>query len=319
MSKRSTTNDGRPNRLQRLLGAIGLGIIHSYLHLFGRTVRKSDLPWLLGPVGPALNPVSGPRDDRPYERFAERERLTLDAASGDAGLLADFDVLAGPGFDVTKADPLVRRFYERTSRFELDVWSETRFPGRFFLWLIVYTVSRVMNQLNFPIFGLETSRGMTSEVLPLRDASGRVAHTGWQRRIVSSGLVIYTGFYSTVRPPARPSPCVKVVFPVPRGNATVLLRPEYSAEGRFRLLSAGEGFGDVGFYRVLELDAERLKVRYLKTLRERFEVYTDEEGIPRCDHEVRFLGIVMLRLHYRMRERERGEAALPDSRSPGPS
>jgi hypothetical protein len=96
---------------------------------------------------------------------------------------------------------------------------------------------------------------------------------------------------------------VKVVFPVPRGNATVLLRPEYDSQGRFRLLSVGGGFGDAGFYRVLELDGDRLKVRYLKTLRERFAVYTDAEGVLRCDHDVHFLGITMLRLHYRMRPR----------------
>jgi hypothetical protein len=99
------------------------------------------------------------------------------------------------------------------------------------------------------------------------------------------------------------SRCVKVVFPLPRGNATVILRPELDNDGRFRLVSWGKRFGDAGFYRILDLDAEHLKVRYLRTLRERFDVYTDEEGVLRCDHEVRFLGITMLRLHYRMRPR----------------
>jgi hypothetical protein len=66
-------------------------------------------------------------------------------------------------------------------------------------------------------------------------------------------------------------------------------------------MSLGKRFGDPGFYRVLELDTERLKVRYLKTLVERFDVYTDEGRVLRCDHQVRFLGITMLRLHYRIR------------------
>jgi len=288
---------GGPNRLQLVLGAIGIAIIRLYLRLFGRTVRKADVPWLLGPIGP-----DGHIGERLYQLVAEHEGLTIDRASTDAGLVPDLGALAGPAFDAERTDPDVRRFYEHTSRYELDVWSETRFPGRLFLWLIVSTVSRYMNQLNFPIFGLETSRGMTSEVLPLRDASGRAVHTGWQRRLIGSGRLIYAGFYTTVRPPDSPSPCVKVVFPVPRGNATVILRPEYDAEGRFRLVSAGKGFGDAGFYRVLDLDAERLKVRYLKTLRERFAVYTDAEGTLRCDHEVRFVGLTMLRLHYRMRQ-----------------
>lgn len=273
-----------------------MAVIRVYLRVFGRTVRKADVPWLAGPMGD-----DGGGD--PYQQVADREGLTIDASAAGAGLLPELDVLSGPDFDPAKTGSAVRHFYEHTAAYDLDVWSETRFPGRLFLWLLVSTVSRSMNQLNFPVFGLETSRGMTSEVLPLRDAAGRAVHTGWQRRLIGSGRIIYSGFYTTVRPPRAKSACVKVVFPVPRGNATVLLRPAYDADGRFRLLSVGDGFGDAGFYRVLELDAERLKVRYLKTLRERFAVYTDAEGVLRCDHDVHFLGIAMLRLHYRMRPR----------------
>ncbi len=285
--------------LQVLLGVAGITVIRLYLRLFGRTVHKADVPWLLGPTGP-----DGEIGERPYDLVAEGEGLTIDRTATDAGLIPDFGALTGQAFDASRAAPAVRDFYEHTARYDLDVWSETQFPGRLFLWLIVSTVSRYMNQLNFPVLGLETSRGMTSEVLPLRDKAGRAVHTGWQRRLLGSGRIIYSGFYTTVQPPRSAAPCVKVVFPVPRGNATVLLRPEYDAEGRFRLVSAGTGFGDVGFYRVMELDAERLKVRYLKTLRERFEVYVDENDVLRCDHEVRFLGLTMLRLHYRMRLRD---------------
>lgn len=284
--------------LPALLGAIGAAVIRLYLRLFGRTVRKADVPWLLGPIGP-----EGEVGERPYHMVAEREGLTIDRAAGDAGLLPDFNVLAGGVFDPAKTHPAVRHFYEHTSAYELDVWSETRFPGRLFLWLIVSTVSRYMNQLNFPVFGLETSRGMTSEVLPLRDAAGRAVHVGWQRRLIGSGRIIYTGFYTAAQPPASPSPCVKVVFPTTRGSATVLLRPELDAAGEFRLVSVGKGWGDAGFYRILELDSERLKVRYLRTLHERFHVYVDEQAVVRCDHEVRFLGMPMLLLHYRMRPR----------------
>jgi hypothetical protein len=293
--------DGTGSRLQLLLGATGVRVIQVYLRVFGRTVRKADVPWLLGPIG-----SDGRIGEGPYQEVATREGLTIDRHAVDAGLIPDFDVLAGPDFDPARTVPEVRRFYEQTSRYDLDVWCESRFPGRLFLWLIVSTVSRYMNQLNFPVFGLETSRGMTSEVLPLRDASGRTVHTGWQRRLLGSGRIIYSGFYTTVKPPGHASRCVKVVFPVPRGNATVVLRPEHGADGRFHLVSGGRHFGDPGFYRTLELDTERLKVRHMKTLRERFDVYTDEDGVLRCDHEVRFGGMAILRLHYRIRPHGRG-------------
>jgi hypothetical protein len=250
----------------------------------------------MGPLGPP-----GEIGDGTYRFVAEREGLTIDHDAQDAGLIPDFAALAGPAFDIGRVDPAVRRFYEKTSCFDLDVWSETRFPGRLFLWLIVSTVSRHMNQLNFPVFGLETSLGMTSEILPLRDTSGRAVYTGWRRRLSGSGLIIYSGFYTSVQPPGWPATCVKVVFPLPQGSATVILRPEFDAQGRFRLVSKGRRFGDPGFYRLLDIDDEHLKVRYMRTLHEEFDVYTDDAGSLRCDHIVRFLGITMLRLHYRIR------------------
>ena len=289
-------NPVTPTRLQHTSGAMGITLIKLYLHLFGRKVAKAQVPWLGGPIGPR-----GEIGGRLYQLIADEEGLAIDYLATDVGLLTDFAILAGPRFDIARLDPAVRRFYEHTSRFELDTWSETRFPGRLFLWLIVSTVSRHMNQLNFPVFGLETSRGMTSEILPLRDASGRAVYTGWQRRLAGSGFTIYAGFYSTVQPPGWPSPCVKVVFPLPEGNATAILHPEYNPQGHFRLISKGRRFGDPGFYRILELNSQQLKVRYLRSLHEEFDFYTDERGILRCDHIVRFLGVTMLRLHYRIR------------------
>jgi hypothetical protein len=81
----------------------------------------------------------------------------------------------------------------------------------------------------------------------------------------------------------------------------VILRPGFDAHGRFTLESAGSAFGDPGFYRVLEIDDEHIKVLQLRSLRERFTVFTDADGVLRCDHVVRYLGMTMLRLHYRMR------------------
>lgn len=288
----------KPGALQDLLGRFGAWLIRFWLKTFGKTVQKESVPWLLGPIGP-----EGEIGDRPYELVAERENLAIDTSTPDAGLVPDFDVLTGPDFDAQRADRTVRRFYEKTGLFDLDVWSESPFPGRLFLWLIVYTVSRTMNQLNFPVFGLDLSRGMTSEVIPLRDMHARIVHTGWYRRVRESGVVVYTGFYTTVTPPGHSSACVKVVFPLPRGAAVVVLKPGLDDKGRFTLTSAGSTFGGAGFYRILERDDRTLKVMHLRSLKEFFTVYRDDRGELRCDHLVQFLGMTMLRLHYRMRER----------------
>jgi hypothetical protein len=298
--------------VQAWLGALGAAIIRLWLRVFGRTVDLAEAPWLAGPVGPG----DGMIGDRPYEIVAEREGLTIDRAPEKAGLLPDFDVLAGPTFDVAAVDAEVRRFYEETSLYHLEVWSHAPFPARLFLWLLVSTGSRSMNQLNFPVTGMELARGMSSDVIPMRDAAGRTVYTGWLRRSVGAGRIVYTGFYTSEKPPGHPSRCVKVVFPLPRGNATVVLKPVLE-NGRFRLLSEGERFGDPGFYRVLRRDDGKLRVRYLRTLRERFAVYRDEAGVLRCDHEVLFLGMTMLRLHYKMtRAGHDGAASGPKPRAP---
>lgn len=281
-------------KIQQLLGFLGIKFIRIWVRFFGKTVKKEDVPWLLGPIGP-----EGEIGDKPYEMVAQQEGLSIHQDE-TAALVPNFDLLDGPSFNVKNVDPNVRHFYENTAKYELDVWSETRFPGRLFLWLIVSTVSRYMNQLNFPVFGLELSRGMTSEVLALKNSEGKTIHTGWFRRTKENNRVIYTGFYSAVQPPGHHSFCVKVVFPLPKGNATVLLKPSLDKDGNFELVSAGNAFGDSGFYRIIELDSKRLKVLHLKSLCEHFKVYTDADGVLRCDHHVRFLKMSILKLHYRM-------------------
>jgi hypothetical protein len=286
---------GSTGWLQQTIGAIGEVLIRLFIRIFGRSVVKSDAPWLQGPIGPA-----GKIGEAAYEHVAEREGLRIERAD-DAGLIPDFSVLESPDFDPTKVIPEVRHFYEHTSLYRMEVWSDAAILTRVFLWLLVTTVSRRMDQLNFPVSPLDVSRGMTSEVLPVRRlATGEIVYTGWLRKFAGTGRVIYAGFYTTERPPSCSGRCVKVVFPLPRGSATVLLRPGVDPDGSFRLISSGTRFGGPGFYRMLETDEARWKVRYLRTLREFFHVYLDEERTLRTDHLVKFLGLTVLRLHYKL-------------------
>jgi hypothetical protein len=94
--------------------------------------------------------------------------------------------------------------------------------------------------------------------------------------------------------------CVKVVFPMPEGNATVILAPRIDARGDLELDSHGAGFGDAGFYRVQRTRPGSLRVWRVRSLVEHFRLYVDAEGVLRCDHRVRFLGLPVLALHYRI-------------------
>jgi hypothetical protein len=288
--------DVGPSRLQNIVGILLLKCIDTWLYLCGRKVRRADVPWLVSPTGP--------RDrigEHWYAQLAANERLTV-KVSRESGLIPCFDDLAGPSFDPRRVCGQVRDFYEHTARYSMEAWSEVTIPMRLFLWGLVTFASRRMQQLNFPVSSLELASGMSSEVIELAEAGGRRIFTGWLRRMKSSGLVLYAGLYSTAAVPGHECPCVKVSFPVPRGSSTVFLRPETGPDGSFRLISRGRRFGDSGFYRLVERGADHYQVRYLKTLHEEFHVYVDREGILRTDHRIRYLGLPVMRLHYKITE-----------------
>jgi hypothetical protein len=279
---------------RRLVGRVGAWFIAALIAIFGRTKRRADVAWLAGPVGGAKI------GDAPYRDAAAAEGLTIERDAKDGGLVPDWTALAGPEFDPAATHPLVRDFYEHTSAFGMDVWSKSYFPGSIGLWLLVTTISRQVEQLNFPLSPLDTAQGISSEIILMRGADGTLRYTGWFRTLAQAKRVLYTGFYMVERVPGERGPAVKVVFPMPRGNATVVLRPSNGDGGALVLDSRGRGFGGAGFYRLHERARDRVKVWRVRTLRERFVVYIDGEGVLRCDHSVRFLGLPVLRLHYKM-------------------
>jgi hypothetical protein len=287
----------RVGRIAAIVGTLGAWFIFALIFVLGRRRRWRDVPWLAGPVG------GDTIGDAPYRDVAEREGLALERRARDGGLLPDFAALAGDSFDPARVHPLVREFYEHTTEFAMDVWSRTYFPASLALALLVTTISRQVDQLNFPLSPLDTAHGITSEIVLLRAPDGDVRYAGWFRTLARSERVLYTGFYMAARVPGERAPCVKVVFPMPRGNATVVLRPEARADGSFVLDSSGRAFGGAGFYRVQARDADRVRVWRVRTLRERFHLYVDDAGVLRCDHTIRFLGMPVLALHYKMSRR----------------
>ena len=270
------------------------GGIHLWIKTTGKRVGKGEAPWLVAPLGEPGRIGAGI-----YERIALAEGLQIRMPS-DAGLIPDFEYYRGPSFNPDAVRAEIRHFYEHTAEYHLDVWSEVSLIGRFFLWLLVEFISRRMDQLNFPISSLEVAKGMSSQVVQLIEpSSGRVVYTGWLRRLKSSGHVIFAGLYSTAKLPAEPNPCVKVTFPC-RGSANVYLCPVAHADGSLGLDSSGSAWGRSGFYRMIGSGADRLRVRYIKTLHELFHVYVDEEGVLRTEHTVSFLGLTIIRLHYKI-------------------
>lgn len=268
-----------------------------WVQFTGRKVSLDDHPWLDGPFGKPTGIGASF-----FDSYASEHGLRV-ARGQTAGLVHDFEVLRSAAFDPSAVSPSVTDFYARTSTYDLDAWSQWCGVFRPFGWALAVLFSRRLQQLNVPLSNLDTSRGMTTEVLSIVDsAADRPVWTTWVRELVGTGNVIYAGAYSTCTVPDSNTPCVRVVFPLPNGNAMVLMRPVAHADGSLTLISAGTAFGSPGFYFTVRAPDGVVWARYLRTLRESIHVYV-VEGTVRADHKLSLWGITFLRLHYRLRQR----------------
>lgn len=257
-------------------------------------------PWLDGPKG---NPKS--IGESFFNEYAMRNNLEVDPGSNDSGLLDEFSQLNSQYFDVTKVHPEIAEFYEHTNRYELDVWSDWSTLVKPFGWLLTKIFSKRIQQLNLPVSSLDLSHGVSSEIVGLRNKNNKMLeYTGWIRKGLKTGDVIYAGAYTTSSPVNLGFKCVKVVFPLPNGNATVILRPQALDDGSLKLKSSGNGFGDAGFYLLVYSSDDKAHVRYLKSFKETIHVYLNEEKELRTDHNFNLFGYTFLRLHYRIRKKD---------------
>jgi hypothetical protein len=275
-------------------------ITQLWVRVTGRRINLAEFRWLDGPVGPSRGIGMNFFPD-----LAAQQGLAL-RRDGERGLLPDFAALAATDFVPARVHDSVVDFYRRTSAYQLDAWAEWCGLFRPFGWLLARMFSRRLQQLNVPLSGLDTSRGMTSDVLQLIDPlAGAVRHTAWVRQLLGSGNVLYAGDYSLAQVPNREGLCVKVVFPLPNGNAMVLMRPEAHEDGSLSLVSAGQTFGDPGFYFTVRDKRGRVWARYLTALKESIRVFPGDRGVVRADHVLTLWGATFLRLHYRL------QSALP--------
>lgn len=266
-----------------------------WVKVTGRRIALADHPWLDGPVGPVER-----IGEQFFAELADGHRLRARDAGPGHGLMPSFDALRCPGFDPRDVAEPIRRFYEHTSSYRLDVWSQWSGPFRPFGWALARLFSRRLEQLNVPLTPLSTAAGMSSSIVQLEDpASGSFRYTAWVRRNKQSGETIFAAGYSITPLPGH-GRVVKVVFPLPNGNATVLLRPIALEDGSLLLQSRGKRFGDPGFVFVVAGTRGKSWVRYVSTFHETIRVFVDEAGEVRTDHDFHIWGRRFLRLHYRM-------------------
>lgn len=201
-------------------------------------------------MGPFGN-LNGIGEDFIYQ-LATKEGLVVQRERNSQGLIPSVEMLNLSEVDLSKLSRTVIDFYENTSNYNLDInvkWN----PFFKILGVLVNKLfSNRINQLNIPIDGDENLRSIKSEIITLVDAiSGEAKYTVWLRSSATSSRVMYSGIYGTCKLPSGRT-CIKAVFPLPQGNATVILNPSVGENGELILESSGSKIGDAGFYFLLK-------------------------------------------------------------------
>jgi len=265
----------------------------------GRKINPNDFEWLIGPIG-----NTDIIKDKFIFELAEKENLNIQKNLPNFGLLERMDEIGISDQDENRLNQKVADFYENTSNYDFEVWSEWKGIFKPFGKLLYLVFSKRLQQLNLPLNSMVTAKGLKSEIIKLKDKKkNETKWTIWYRIIKSTNDVIYSGIYTTCKNPNYQKPLLKVIFPLPNGNASVVMTKKVEKDGSLLLSSDGKKFGDNGFYFTLTNEKGEYWARFVKSMHEWIRVYEDDENVLRADHNLNFYGIRFLSLHYRMNKK----------------
>src|SRR6266571_4093524 len=207
-------------------------------------------------------------------------------------------------------DPLVREFYEHTTRFALDIVPQWRLWVRPGYLLYRTLLARPLGQASLPMSQREAQHGVRSRIDTIDAADGQaVAVRGWIRSFADTDEPIYVGIYTTYRHEGRGY--VSVGFPLPQASFTATLLPQARpgagngpgngpGNGHGLVLDSRSELDQPGHY-LTYIDAQtaELTTAAVRGFAERLDVYV-EAGELRAEHAFWVFGLPFLVLHYRM-------------------
>jgi len=224
----------------------------------------------------------------------------------DIGIVAALDELAGPSFDPAAIDPLVREFYQHTTRFALDIVPQWRLWVRPGYLLYRTLLARPLGQASVPMSQREAQRGVRSRIDTISDVDGTVSVRGWIRSLADTGDPIYVGIYTTYRHAGRGY--VSVGFPLPQASFTATLVPSArvgAGNGQGLVLDSRSELDQPGHYLTyIDAGTGELTTLAVRGFAERLDVYV-ESGELRAEHAFWVFGLPFLVLHYRISRKPR--------------
>ncbi|HET7847003.1 MAG TPA: hypothetical protein VFL72_05880, partial [Acidimicrobiia bacterium] len=245
------------------------------VQVMGERAASVDLPFIV-PFSEATKHVGVDY----LERYARSVGASYTHSPPDIGIVADFDELGGPSFDPGRVDPLIREFYEHTSRFTLSIVPEwkpwMRVPYRIYR----ETVAKPLGQANAPFEIDEVQRGVISWIDTIDvDQDGRADFRAWVRAY-ENGEPLYVGIYTVVR--IEDVAYVAVGFPLPAGNFTATLQP-FNNRGDGLLLRSHTDLPLPGHYLSFIEEGGLLTTLQLRAFGEEIDVFL-EDGRFRTEH-----------------------------------
>ncbi|HWB36265.1 MAG TPA: hypothetical protein VHA75_09595 [Rugosimonospora sp.] len=268
------------------------------VELLAERVPAGELPFVVPLAAPGRYVGTG------YVRdLAEKLGGAYHADVADVGIVASLDELAGPEFDPAVVDPLVREFYEHTTRFTLDIVPEWRLWVRPGYLLYRTLVARPLGQANVPMNQRETQRGIRSRIDTIGHVDPEVVDVrGWIRSFVDTDEPIYVGIYTTYRHDGRGY--VSVGFPLPQASFTATLAPAARPGGGL-VLDSRSPLPHPGHY-LSSVDSATgdLTTLVVHGFAERLDVFV-RDGDLYAEHAFRLFGLAFMTLHYRMHRKPR--------------
>jgi hypothetical protein len=266
--------------------------------LLAERVSAADLPFVVPRPARTRHVGTGYVRDLADELGAH---YTADAR--ETGIVSSLDALAGPELDPADVDPLVREFYEHTTRFALDIVPRWRLWVRPGYLLYRTLVARPLGQANVPMNQREAQRGIRSRIDTVTGVDGTVSVRGWIRSFADDDEPIMVGIYTTY----THSGCgyVSVGFPVPEGSFTATLLPR-SRPDRGLTLTSRVHDGQAGHYLTyIDPATDQLTALAVHGFDEQLDVFV-EDGALRAEHEFWVFGFPFLTLHYRIKRKPAG-------------
>jgi len=263
----------------------------------GKKINPFENSWLMGSFG-EVNGIG----EKFIHQLAEKEDLTIIRNCHSKGLLDSISSLNLQESEIKNLSKSVTDFYEKTSEYKLQLKVKWNPIFKIFGYIVNRLFSQRINQLNIPTNNNQSSEDLISEIIELvAKNTNEVKYTIWLRKFQSTGKIIYSGIYTTCTLPSGIT-CVKAIFPLPKGNATVILKSSVGEKNELILDSSGKKFGDAGFYFLLNDSKGNCWSKYIKSFTDKL-IVRDENGMLTAEQTLKLWNFKVSTFEYEIKKK----------------